>query len=83
MRSARDRRGRFVSTSTPPKQVDEPTKPSTINEEELKRLQAEAKSKPGIVEYLKIYASYQTLQEKAIQAGRDSVYNKKRVTGSY
>ena len=78
MRSARDRQGRFVSTSTPPEPVDEPTKPSKINEEELKRLQAEARSKPGVLDYLKLYASCQASQEQAIQAGRDAVYNRQR-----
>lgn len=78
MRSARDRQGRFVSTSTPPEQVDEPTKPSKMTDKEFEKALREANSKPGVLDYLKLYASCQASQEQAIQAGCDAVYNRQR-----
>lgn len=80
MRSARDRRGRFVSTSTPPEQVDEPTKPSKMTDEEFERALREANSKPGVLDVLRAQIRYQleleiiTAEErKKIEARRNQI----------
>jgi len=80
MKSARDRQGRFVSTPQE-NHVVETDKPSKMTKEELKRferLRAEANSKPGVLDYLEVYASCQASQDKAIQRGYDRVNNKKK-----
>ncbi len=80
MRSARNRQGRFVSTSTPPEQVDEPTKPSKMTDEEFERALREANSKPGVLDVLRAQIRYQleleiiTAEErKKIEARRNQI----------